>query len=520
MAAVRFRRHRQKRRFKFVQKPRGAFHPRVQQVGPEHFGVVSVDPAKARSKWMLCDFYGNIIVPPRFLIHDRIDFDQAIATLRQAIASHHLHDVLVAIERTGSYHHLVQRAFRGAGFETRIVHPFATKQHRQASDPGNKTDDTDLMAIHRSAIGGFALIEQPWDQTSRELCLLIRYRRNLVRQRSRLACQIREHLEASWPGYAANFYNLWLSEVAWELFNQFETPDDILAAGTQGLRDRLRQAKVRFHRETVERVQSWAKTAPAGEREALLHRRIVLALRADRQQKCREIQAMERESAARLVRTPYVLLLSFPGVNVTSDADFAGEMGPIEHYANSRTITGRAGLYPSRYQSDRVDISGELVRLGNRRLRAAIMAIADNLMGCNHYFNVLAHRWEEQGKDPRYSHVKIAARFCRIAYQMVAGRQIFRHPGIQQRHYILEKLLAFHREHETPADQMLADVEAAMTYLTPKMRRMEAQPLAEQLRQVQEGRRGPQLLGDILPIVLARLGVGGLQSRASGERPR
>src|SRR3990167_7271609 len=28
---------------------------------------------------------------------------------------------------------------------------------------------------------------------------------------------------------------------------------------------------------------------------------------------------------------------------------------------------------------------------------------------------------------------------CRIAFQMVAGRQVFRHPGIQGRHYILDK---------------------------------------------------------------------------------
>jgi len=245
-----------------------------------------------------------------------------------------------------------------------------------------------------------------------------------------------------------------------------------------------------------------------------------LALQEDRQRKSLEIQALERESAARLARTPYVLLLSFPGVNVVSAADFAGEMGPIDRYANSRCITGRAGLYPWRYQSDQVDVRGELVRRGNRRLRAAIMAIADNLMGCNHYFNVRAHHWKALGKDPRHSHVKIALRFCRIAYQMVAGRQLFNHPGMQQRHYILHKLLAFHREHETPMPQALADVEAAMAYLTPQARQVEAQPLAEQLKQIQETRRGPQLLGDILPIVLARLGVGGLQSTASGEQPR
>ena len=30
-------------------KPHGLLAPRVQAVGPEHFGIVAVDPAKARS---------------------------------------------------------------------------------------------------------------------------------------------------------------------------------------------------------------------------------------------------------------------------------------------------------------------------------------------------------------------------------------------------------------------------------------------------------------------------------------
>ncbi len=53
----------------------------------------------------------------------------------------------------------VQRAFRQAGSEVRLVHPFATKQFRQPADPGNKTDDTDLAPIHRAAVNGLGLIE-------------------------------------------------------------------------------------------------------------------------------------------------------------------------------------------------------------------------------------------------------------------------------------------------------------------------------------------------------------------------
>jgi transposase len=239
----------------------------------------------------------------------------------------------------------------------------------------------------------------------------------------------------------------------------------------------------------------------------------------DRQRKTQEIQALEREIAGRLVQTPYLLLLSFPGINVVSAADFAGEMGPMEHYANPKSITGRAGLRPARYQSDQVDkANGPLVRNCNRSLRAAILGIADNLVVCNHHFHLLATQWAAQGKDPRHTRIKVAVRFCRIAFQMVAGRQVFRHPSIQGRHYILDKLSAFHVAHDTGVTALMRDLQAAIDQIPAREHAAEARPLAEELQKIQEGhRRGPQLLGDILPIVLARLGVGVVQSTESGE---
>jgi transposase len=150
-----------------------------------------------------------------------------------------------------------------------------------------------------------------------------------------------------------------------------------------------------------------------------------LALYDDRQRKTQEIQALEGDIAGRLVQTPYVLLLSFPGINVVSAADFAGEMRPIEHHLNAKSISGRAGLRPSRYQSDAVDkANGPLVRHANRSLRAAILGIAYNLIVCNHHFQALATQWGAQGKDPRATRVKVGLRFCRIAFQMVAGASV------------------------------------------------------------------------------------------------
>ena len=214
-----------------------------------------------------------------------------------------------------------------------------------------------------------------------------------------------------------------------------------------------------------------------------------------------------------VVRTPYVLLLVIPGINIVTVADLAGELGPISLYANANAITGRAGLAPSRYQSDLVDhANGPLRRRGNRRLRAVLMQTADNLVQCNGYFRARAALWVRAGKDPRWLRVKVAKIFSRLAFAMVAGRQLFPHPCCQQRHYVLGKLLEFHTEHHTPLQQMRRDLEADAEQLPSKMRRQEAQPLEDHLQQL-ANRRGPQPLADILPLVLARLGAAMVQSK-------
>ena len=67
--------------------------------------------------------------------------------------------------------------------------------------------------------------------------------------------------------------------------------------------------------------------------------------------------------------------------------------------------------------------------------------------------------------------------------------------------------------------QRRADLLAAVRWIPEADRRAEAEPLGEQLQTIRAGsrRRGLVLLGDILPIVLKRLGVGTVQSEMSEE---
>lgn len=489
-----------------LQKPNGVLTPRVQTVGPEHFGIVAVDGAKVRSRYFLADFYGRVLIPPTTVAHNRGDLQAAIDRIRQVMKDHDLRDCVVAIEATGQYHRPVQFAFRQAGFETRLVHPFTSKQYRQPADPGNKTDDTDLAAIWRATTHGFGLLEPTWNEPYITLQLLRRHRRDLVDKKAMLQRQIRELLHAAMPGYAELFCHLWDDSPAPLVFARHTTSADaVRQTGFAGLQQIAQQAGLRCRAETFHKILTWAEQAPPGQDHHLDRQRILATLDDDRLAKTQQILELERDLAHCAVQTPYVLLMAIPGINVVSVADWAGELGPIALYRNANAITGRAALMPTRYQSDQVDhANGPLHRRGNLRLRAVLMQTADNLVQCNHYFHARADQWTRAGKDPRWIRVKVAKIFSRLAFAMVAGRQLFRHPCCQLRHYIVAKLLAFHSEHGTDLQAMRQDLEAVVEQLPPKSWGPEAQALQRELDACAQ-RRGPQPLAEIIPLVLARL---------------
>ena len=233
-----------------------------------------------------------------------------------------------------------------------------------------------------------------------------------------------------------------------------------------GLKECLREHMVRYQPRTIDKVLAGHRRQPAAAfRNGRLHHAIWTDLEELYQLLQRQIVAIERELAGDLVKTPYVRLMAIPGINVVSAADLAGELGPIAQYANANAITGRSGLYPSRHQSDQTDQSGPLIRQANRRLRCALMRIADNLAFHCSYYRGHTDVDRARGIDTRISQVKVAKKFTRLAFACVAGDVPMKHPAFQQPDSILEKLREFHHVHKTPMDQLLADLQTTVEQL-------------------------------------------------------
>ena len=504
-----------------VQKPNGVIGPRVKAAGGAQFAIVCVDPAKHRSEWMMADYFGNLLIEPQTVEHQAADFKLAVERIRQTQQQHNIQDTIVVVERTGNYYLPPKRAFASAGFETRVVHPFATKQYRLPADPGIKTDATDLYAQHRAAVAGFGLCEFELESPYRELQLRARHRRNLVENATAIACQIREHLHLAMPGYANLFDRLFDHQTAMAIARRCDSPTKLIELGQAGLSQHLREKNIRHQIRTIDKVLAWAAQAAREQiQDGPMHHAIWTDLHQLYEHFQQQIAALERELAHGLVQTPYVRLLAIPGINAVSAAELAAEMGPISRYANANAITGRCGLYPSRYQSDQTDRdSGPIIRQTNRRLRCVLMRIADNLACHCAYYRGQADLDDAHGVDKRASRVKIAKRFSRLAFACVAGDEPMRHPCFQQPDSILEKLRQFHLTHQTPMDLLLADLEAAVGQLPYNTRNREAVIVANVLRQQADRRRGVTAIGDLLPAVLARLGITTTTENENGDRP-
>lgn len=491
---------------RYIGRPSGKIQERVTRVGADRFAIVSVDCAKQRSKWMICNFLGKVIVEPSIVEHTKGCLAVMIEMVREAFRKEGMIDSIIAIEMTGVYHKPVQRAFRKVGFDTRLVHPFASSHYRDALHPGNKTDDRDLEGIfHASAQGfGLALIEN--ETVYESLKATSRQRNNLVKQRSRLMVQIRRLLHETMPGFADVFdvETFFDKSIAIPIALEFSSAEEIVVCGVERVSSRLSEKKVRCLKTTVEKVVAWARTAPDACETNILYTRHWRQLNQVRELLNEQIVALEREMAEFLVKTPYILLLSVTGINVISAARLAGEAGPIERYPAANSINGRCGLYPSRYQSDEVDrADGPLVRQSNRQLRAAALQMADNLIKCNPYYRGLSALWTQQKIDPRDRHCRIANRAMRMVYQLVGGKQVWRGQAAN-RENVLDKLRQFHHEHQTPIDQTVQALHEAFKWLPETVYSEEGKPLLE----IAVKKRGTTPIGELLVELFIRLGIG------------
>lgn len=512
------------------QRRRENLQPRVERVGPERFGIVAVDCGKPEFCLCIRDFYGRVLLEPREFPVSKAGLDLAGAVVADTLKQRGIRDQLCAVEMTGRYHRPVFQALAKAGYEVRYVHPLVTSLMRRSSDPGTKTDPIDTEAIHRAALAGLGMIPEPLSDEQLQWRLLTRRRRDLVGKAAKLKTQLKETIEAYLPGFTREWKDFWGSGVPCALACEFGSAPELLEADAARFRAAAKEAATLIQIGTVRKLRAWARRAAPADRCPEVSRRYARSLRRDLLAKQEEIRCLELELAGFLCRTPYVRLLAVPGIGVIAAGDYGAELGPMENYATPRAICGRAGLYPSRYQSCRTDRpDGPLVGARNRTLRAAVMRLAYNLYRCNDYYMALGQRYRERHSD-NSPLVVVANRFSRLSYYIVLKDDLIQHSALARKETVLRKLMEFFGQRDADARTVTEALSRAVRQLPNGMLVVEKEQMETRHAEFQQKRRTPgvraasELMAEALLRIKERLGEEPESSeqdtRTTGERTR
>ncbi len=413
---------------------------RIREVGGEKVGVVPIDVAKQRVCAMITDFYGSLLREPELFPVTAAGLGLLDRRIAEAKQEHDLELVVIGLEQTGRLHEPVKRVL-GRRWEIKMVHPLVTNHLRKGFSRNIKTEGMDVDAIGRAVSGCYGSPVRELPVGYQRWRTVHRAREQLVDERSALKIRMHERIHAVLPGLSAQFDNIWASPTAMLIIREMQSPAMLLTHNVEGLRKWCCQNGARCTRPRSEKLLAWAADAvspgAASSTEAAI-------LHDDVQQLAfltRRIELYERQSLQFLVQTPFVLLLSIPGISHVLGGGLGAEAGAMHLYATARNLTGRAGLYPSRYQSDDTDPGGTAMAKGEPFLRDVLMKSGKSLSASMGAFFAWAESRRQLGRCEKKIAAAMANRYCRIAHAMVLSMQSFRHSDAKPGVSVIGKLL-------------------------------------------------------------------------------
>ncbi len=413
---------------------------RVREIGGERVGIVPIDVAKQRVCAMIADFYGNVLLDPEEFPVTAGGLDLLDRRIAETQQEHALKLMVIGLEQTGRLHEPVKRVL-GRRWEIKMIHPLVTNHLRKGFSHSIKTEGMDVDALLRAVAGCYGSPVRTLPVAYERWQAVHRAREQLVDERSTLKLRMHERIHAVLPGLSTRFDNIWSSPLAMLLIRTVDSPSMLLSYSIEKLYGWCREQGVSCTRPRAEKLLAWAAdavppTAAASTEAAILGGDVEqLAFLTKR------IEGYERQSLEFLVQTPFVLLLSILGISHILAGGLGAEAGAMQFYATARNLSGRAGLYPRRYQSDETDRQGCGMANGHPFLRDVLMKSGRCLIMPNGAF----FAWGESRRAMQWCQKKIVAamanRYCRIAHTMLLAGQTFCHADARAGGSVIGKLL-------------------------------------------------------------------------------
>ena len=405
-----------------------AFVERTRGTEPERLLAVPIDVGKRSAAALICDFFGQVIVPSFTFDLDERGFDVFARAVAAAEGDRKAVWTRVGLEQAGHYHRVLLAKLVGSGFDVSLLNPAQVKENR-AQDllRSLKSDARDLGAMAELLIRGKGRPAGAVDEDMAAQAALAAHRSRKVKARTALKNQIHQSLDLVFPGLSGCFRDMLDTKLGRLLASEAVTPSRLRRLGPERLRAFCLRRGVRVTRAKAAQVIEAAHMALGlPEAVAEVHRRILatdaaLLVRLDA-----EIAGIEDALAEVLPRTPAAILTTMPRVAVVRASMYGAGIGDPSRFRTSAQVYRLSGLVPRLYESAGRRREGTRIsREGKVELREAVIELGKALRQGHPDFARYARELQARGKGPGVVACALGHRANRVAFAMIRDQLPF-----------------------------------------------------------------------------------------------
>ena len=346
----------------------------------------------------------------------------------QTLAAHHLEEVVVGFEPTGSYtepliHFLMKRSVRMVQ-----VNPMHTKRIKdlQGNSPG-KTDRKDPKVIADIISLGHALNVIVPEGPAAELRRLTQARERSIQRRTALYNQLQDLVFILFPEFLQVMKDV-KTQSARYLLHHYPRPQDILRCGLETLSSmlkRISRGKLRNHRAVaLHQAAQQSVGVREGEIGMLLE---IQELLSQIETSDRFIKKVEQEMDPFLDQIPYLhSILSVKGIGKITAAGLIGEVGDFRKFRIIPEILKLAGLDLFEISSGQHRGNRHISKRGRSLLRKLLFFAALSTIRKGGVMHLPYQRYIQRGMPKGKAVVAIARKLLRILFALVRDHSQFK----------------------------------------------------------------------------------------------
>ncbi|MBR8702147.1 IS110 family transposase ISFnu4 [Fusobacterium sp. DD29] len=376
--------------------------------------LLGVDIAKLNHVASFIDSSSGELIFSNFKFQNNI---LGFSSLFEKISKFSVSEIIIGLESTGHYGENFINFFFQKGFKIAVINPLQTSHLRKANIRDSKNDRLDSINIAKALLFGKHTYVSQKNLTNFSLKKLTRFRKSLIKQKTKTKIQLVSLLDIIFPELQYFFKSGVHSNAVYTLLKKYPSTEKIAALREKSLFSILNKAsKGHYKEQHASQLKSLAKSS-VGIKDTSISMHIPQLIQLIEMLDS-QIKAIEKEIDSFIDEESPILTI--PGINTVAAASILGEINDIENFDSSSKLLAFSGLDPKIRQSGNFNASScRMSKKGSSYLRYALIFTAWNLVRNSATFNRYYLSKRAQGKSHYSALGHTAHKLVRVIYTLL-----------------------------------------------------------------------------------------------------